>query len=361
MTPLVAVNRWCAPSASSQMAPVTAPDSSVCSCLQGHVVEELGAGGGQVLGDHRGGSVVVALHVEVGVGVQVDVVAVVGEHGVVGLAFHAALRRLLGPPGQGLLGVVGPDVHEVAVGAVVALPVDEAHAGLDGGLVGLGEVDGGGHVAGGLGGADILHASHARPGLKRGVHGGQARLAGADHDDVVLVGLGEIGDGLLRREERGAGSGARVGQALLGGSLGDSLGLAAAGERASSGHTERGQAAELEQVATSNSGGHGELPLFPLREVLREPSRLSLRRALLRALRFVGRRAPSLIDAVRETATAAFHRRSRTRAIFRLPPECDTPRQPSTDVRAWRPVTAPTMVAAAPSRIGKWPRKRLFS
>ena len=78
------------------------------------------------------------------------------------------------------------------------------------------------------------------------MHGGQARLAGADHDDVVLVGLGEIGDGLLRCEERRAGRGARVGQALLGGSLGDSLGLAAAGERTSSGHTERGQAAELE-------------------------------------------------------------------------------------------------------------------
>ena len=100
---------------------------------------------------------------------------------------------------------------------------------------------------------------------------------------------------------------------------------------------------------------------FRCARTLREPSRLSLRRALLRALRFVGRRAPSLIDAVRETATAAFHRRSRTRAIFRLPPECDTSRQPSTDVRARRPVTAPTMVAAAPSRIGKRPRKRLFS
>ena len=233
--------------------------------LAGHVVEELGAGGGQVLGNHRGGGVVVALHVEIGVGMQVDVVAVVGEHGVVGLAFHAALRRLLGPPGQRLLGIVGPDVHEVAVGAVVALPVDEAHAGLDGGLVGLGEVDGGGHVAGGLGGVDVLHAGHARPGLERGVHGGQARLAGADHDDVVLVGLGEIGDGLLGREERGAGSGARVGQALLGGGLGDGLGLAAAGERAGAGHAERGQAAELEQIATSNGGGHGELPLFPLR------------------------------------------------------------------------------------------------
>lgn len=79
------------------------------------------------------------------------------------------------------------------------------------------------------------------------------------------MGLGEIGDGLLRREERGAGSGARAGQALLSSGLGDGLGLPAAGERAGAGHAERGQAAELEQIATSNSGGHGELPLFPLR------------------------------------------------------------------------------------------------
>lgn len=105
----------------------------------------------------------------------------------------------------------------------------------------------------------------------------------------------------------GPGSGARVGQALLGGGLGDGLGLAAAGERAGAGHAERGQAAELEQIATSNGGGHGELPLFPLRGTpLMRPRASPCAGAPSRPAALSAAAAPSLTDAVRGTTTAAF-------------------------------------------------------
>ena len=74
-------------------------------------------------------------------------------------------------------------------------------------------------------------------------------------------------------------------------------------------------------------------------------------------------RAPrALLDRCRPgNHDRGLHRRSRTRAAFQLPPEYGTSRQPSTCVRARHPVTIPTMDAAAPSRIGKRARKRLFS
>ena len=137
----------------------------------GGVVEELRAGLGQALGDDERGGVVVALHMEVGVRAEVDVVAVVRQRGLMRLGFHAALGGLVGPPREGLLGVVGPHVHEVAVGAVVAFPVDEAHARLHGGLVGSVEVDRGGHVAGGLRRVDVLDACDVRAGFERRVDG----------------------------------------------------------------------------------------------------------------------------------------------------------------------------------------------
>ena len=188
---------------------------------------------------------------EVGVGVQEELVAVVGDGVVVGLRLDAAGKRRLFPPGQRLLGVARPRLHLRGVGTPVALVVDERHAGLDAGLVGLGQIDRRSHVAGGLDDGQALEHAHRGAGLERGVDGGKARFARAHDHHVVLVRLGEPRDvGRLLQE-----AGAFVGGAVAGGvafaCVARSL-RRATRKRRRARQAESADAAELEQVATRN-------------------------------------------------------------------------------------------------------------
>ena len=85
---------------------------------------ELCARSRQVVADEKG-RLLVAFLMEVGVGVQEELVAVVGDGVVVGLRLDAAGKRRLFPPGQRLLGVARPRLHLRGVGTPVALVVDE--------------------------------------------------------------------------------------------------------------------------------------------------------------------------------------------------------------------------------------------
>ena len=222
------------------------------------VEEELHALGGYRIADGQGRVVVGAFQVVVGVRVQVVGVAVVLALGIVGLRFGAALGRRVGPPGNGLIGVAGPCFQKLAVRAVGVLLHEEGDAGLDAGLVGLGGIHRGAHVAGGLGGSDVLDAGYLGPCGHRGVGGGQARLACAHDNDVVLAGICEVGDGLGGLQECGQPGIGRAGIRERGRLRGGFRGAAREGAR--SHDSGGGQSGELEQIATSDF--HGDPPKY---------------------------------------------------------------------------------------------------
>ena len=235
----------------------------------GGLEEDLGALGLHGVADDER-ALLMALVMEVGVGVEEHLVTVAVHRVVVGLRLAAALGRSLGPPGQRLLGVAGPGLYLAQVGAVVALVVDEGQHRLDAGLVRLRQIDGSAHVAGGLHDGEALQRAHRSARLQGGVHGGKPRLARADDHDIVGVLLVELGDfGRLLQKAR-----AHVGRSVLGsgGARARHLLLgSAARERAGSGSGDGGQATELEQVAARNihSVGHdGSLSLTRDAELL---------------------------------------------------------------------------------------------
>lgn len=170
-------------------------------------------------------------------------------------------QGLLDDPLHGLAGVHGPQLHQVAVRAVLAVLDELAHQVLDVGRVARGEVDAGARVALGDGHALLLEQRDRRARLAGGKGGGNARGAGADDHDVVIVGLGDIGDRLgLDEEARNAvAQMAGRGAALHAGSL---LGVAcrqggvlarACRERAGANDAKRRHATELQQVTTADS------------------------------------------------------------------------------------------------------------
>ena len=184
-----------------------------------------------------------ALNVEIGIGMQGDFVAVVGKDGIVAHRLHAGCRSLFGPPSQGFLGVACPDFHKMAVRAVVALPVDEGDACLKRRFVVRVDVEIGAHVAGGLGGVDILDACDSRTVFESGMNGGQARFARAYNDDVVLFRFGEVYDRLGCLQESGAG---RCGGFGL---FRGCVGLAASGEASGGKCAHSGNSGCLKEVA----------------------------------------------------------------------------------------------------------------
>ena len=216
----------------------------------GGLEEDLGALGLHGIADDER-ALLMALVMEVGVGMEEHLMPVAVHRVVVGLRLAAALGRSLGPPGQRLLGVAGPGLYLAQVGAVVALVVDEGQHRLDAGLVRLRQVDGSAHVAGGLHDGQTLQRAHRGARLERGVHGGKPRLARADDHDVVGVLLVELGDlGRLLQKAR-----AHVGRAVLGRCSARVRHLllgSAARQRAGAGGGDGGEAAELEQVAARN-------------------------------------------------------------------------------------------------------------
>ena len=245
------------------------------------VEEELHALGGYRIADGQGRVVVGAFQVVVGVRVQVVGVAVVLALGIVWLRFGAALGCRVGPPGNGLIGVAGPCFQKLAVRAVGVLLHEEGDAGLDAGLVGLGGIHRGAHVAGGLGGSDVLDASHLGPSGHRGVGGGQARLACAHDNDVVLAGICEVGNGLGGLQECGQPGIGRAGIRERGRLRGGFR--SAAREGARSHDSGGGETSELEQIATSNF--HGDPPKIHAASSNRAPFALGRQNRLLRFCR----------------------------------------------------------------------------
>lgn len=131
----------------------------------------------------------------------------------------------------------------MAVGAVVALPVDEGNACLKRRFVVRVDVEIGAHVAGGLGGVDILDACDSRAVFESGMDGGQTRFACAYNDDVVLFRFGEVCDRLGCLQESGAG---RCGGFGL---FRGCFGLAASGEASGGKCAHSGNSGCLKEVA----------------------------------------------------------------------------------------------------------------
>lgn len=164
---------------------------------------------------------------EVGVGVQVHVVAVDVKHaiglGLVGVHLDAAGGRSLAEPGQRLEGVVGPSLDERAVAAVVSQLDEVADESLLARLARLVQIDTGGHIALGRGRGLPLHAGDLGTSLGGRHGGGHAGNAGAHHNDFKVAYLVELRDGLGGNEE--AGRAISGGSARAGSGHGRALGL----------------------------------------------------------------------------------------------------------------------------------------
>ena len=197
---------------------------------------------------------------EVGVGVQVHVVAVDVQHavglGLIGIHLDAAGGRGLAEPGQRLEGVVGPGFQKSAVAAVVGQLDEIADKGLLACFARLVQIDASGHVA--LGGRRglALHTGNLGTSFS-GRHGGShARDAGAHDDDLKVARLIELRNGFRRDEEAGRTVGsARRARAGIGHRR--ALRLRRAPGQRSSGSDGCSEPAELEQTTPAERAGGG--------------------------------------------------------------------------------------------------------
>lgn len=103
--------------------------------------------------------------------------------------------------------------------------------------------------------------------------GGHTRSAGAHDNHVVVLGLGDIGDGLGAARKLGSplahvtGHGGRTGSGsrrVARSGAGSVAGRRAGAQKRSTAETRRSQAADLEQVTSSEFSSHGESFLLPL-------------------------------------------------------------------------------------------------
>ena len=221
----------------------------------GTVVEALGAQGLHGVG--QGLYHLVVANAEVGVGMQVHLIAVHGDVALgLGLALvhlNAGRGGLLGEPGDGIVGVIGPGLHELALGAVVAALDEEAH---QSGLRRLRHLggDAGSHVARRLGSRLFLNERHVGPVLGRRHDGRHASHAAAHHDDAVIVGVSELGDGLGSDHEAGRGV-PRGTESCTAGSLRPLL-LRGASRKPGSGQRTAQQRATLQERSTIHVRSH---------------------------------------------------------------------------------------------------------
>ena len=163
---------------------------------------------------------------------------------------RAGLLADVPQPLQSLAGVVGPQAHLLAIGEVAAVGIDERYDGLHAAGSRLVDDDGVAGVALGHCRGLLLKQRHLRAGLVGRDGGGHARGAGADDHDIVIAGVGDVGDGLgLHEECRGSVPGCCGG--LPGG--GYRLLGCAAPEHGHAHGARGGHAAELEQVSARNS------------------------------------------------------------------------------------------------------------
>ena len=146
---------------------------------------------------------------EVAHGVVVDVLD--GARPLGGGVDHlgAGLLAEVPQPLQGLAGVVGPQHDLVMARAVRAVLVDEGGNGCHAGRVGLVLEHGVAGVALAGGGVLLLEQGDLGAGLEGRDGGGHTGGTGADDHDVVVIGLGDVGDGVGLGEEgrRGRGVG----------------------------------------------------------------------------------------------------------------------------------------------------------
>ena len=121
----------------------------------------------------------------------------------------AGLLAEVPQPLQGLAGVVGPQHDLVMARAVRAVLVDEGGNGCHAGRVGLVLEHGVAGVALAGGGVLLLEQGDLGTGLEGRDGGGHTGGTGADDHDVVVIGLGDVGDGVGLGEEgrRGRGVG----------------------------------------------------------------------------------------------------------------------------------------------------------
>ena len=217
----------------------------------GHLVEHIDAVGCGVVGQQlRGGGMGAhgAGHQEV----RLIAVAVAGVAAVLlGRHLGAGLGEEVTVPLDDLAAALGPGLKKRALGAQVVEEHEVAHKALAGGVVGVAVQAHGGEALGGCHGK-LLKQGDLGAQLG-GVHGGgHAGLARAHDDDLVILRLGDVDDGLRGLEE-----GRRVVCRLpcLGRLVGE-------GERAARKGARREGGTGSDGVTTGDGSAHGEAHLF---------------------------------------------------------------------------------------------------
>ena len=177
-------------------------------------------------------------------------------------------------PRDALAGVLRPQLYLLALAAVLMILDEARHHGLHAGRIGGVQQNARSSVALGDGRRLLLNEGDGGSGLASRNGGGHTRSAGAHDNHVVVLGLGDIGDGLGRGQEARkplahvTGHGGRAGggsrRVARSGAGSGAAGRRAGAQKRSTAETRRSQAADLEQVTSSEFSSHGESFLLPL-------------------------------------------------------------------------------------------------